>query len=126
MTRTKLSVPNVALLLLGVTVSLLDAFLSVMTAGFGADPVHDVKSAAMTVVILASLALLPSSLIAFWWSRIGVVVSWSIFRLCSLCVLIGGAWGGMVFLVLSFVQALITTSIDSRGEEHPNADVAPG
>lgn len=117
--------PNVALLLLGITVSLIDAFLAVMTAGFGADPVHDLQSAAMTVVILTSLALLPSSLIAFWRSKVYVVTSWSIFGLCTLCVLVG-AWGGMAFLVLAFIQALVATTIDSRSDEPPKTDKAPG
>jgi hypothetical protein len=126
MTRTKLSLPNVALLLLGIVISLIDAFLSVMTAGFGADPIHDLKSFAMQVVILASLALLPSSLIVFLWSRIGVVVSWSIVGLCSLCVPLGGAWAGILFLILAFVQSIIATAVDARSNELPNSDVALG
>jgi hypothetical protein len=125
MTRTKLSFPNIALLVLGVIISSVDAFLSAMTAGFGADPIHDVKSGAMVAVILVSLALLPSSIAAFWWSKIGAVTSWSIFGVCSVCVLLGGAWNGMVFMIIAFVQSLIATAVDSRSKELTKSDESP-
>jgi hypothetical protein len=96
-----------------------------MTAGFGADPVHDVSSAAMTAAILASLILLPSSLIAFLWSKIYVVTSWSISGLCVLSVLVG-ARGAMLLLVFAFIQALIASAIHSRSEEPSKLDGASG
>jgi hypothetical protein len=125
MTRTKLSLPNVALLLLGIIISGADAFLSVMTAGFGADPIHDTESLAMVVVLLASLALLPSFLIAFWWSGMGMVASWSIVGLCSLCMLIG-ARHGILFLILALIQSIIATTVDSRGKQPPESEEALG
>ena len=125
MNRTRLSFRNTALSLLGIVVSTIGAFLAVMTAGFGADPVHDVSSAAMVVILRASIALFPSALIGLWWSRIGVVTSWSIFVLCGLCALLGGAWHGMRFLIVPFVQSLIATTVDSKRNDFPKSDATP-
>jgi hypothetical protein len=42
------------------------------------------------------------------------------------CVLLGGARNGMAFLIIAFIQSLITTAVDSQSGELPKSDEAPG
>ena len=63
MIKTKYCPGNVALLLIGIVVALADGWLAAMTAAFGADPVHDLRSGTVTVVLGGSLAI---------WHSVGV------------------------------------------------------
>jgi hypothetical protein len=56
---------NIALLLVGAVVCLFTGFMAVMTAGFGADPVHDFRSGAILCDILATLLSVPFYLAMF-------------------------------------------------------------
>jgi hypothetical protein len=64
---------NIALLLVGAVVCLFTGFMAVMTAGFGADPVHDFRSGAILCDILATLLSVPFYLAMFRWCGVGNV-----------------------------------------------------
>ena len=114
MVRTKYCPRNVTLLLIGVVVALADGWLAVMTAGFGADPVHDWRSGAFMVVLCASLVVLPACLITFRWPTLGATVSWGVAALC--CLSIWSSPAVILFLILAAVEGLIATNIASRSE----------
>jgi hypothetical protein len=123
MVVTRYSAGNFALLLFGTVVALGDAWAAGMTMAFGADPVHDMRSGAVMIVLWASLALIPASLIAFRWPVVGAILSWSLAALCGLCV-----WSSpviLLFLILAVVEGLIATNIASRSEETPLMSVTP-
>ena len=114
MIKTKYCPGNVALLLIGIVVALADGWLAAMTAAFGADPVHDLRSGTVTLVLGGSLALIPASLITLRWPKLGAIISWSVVALCCLSV-----WASSVvilFLILAAVEGLNSTNIASRSE----------
>ncbi len=123
MVVTRYNAGNFTLLLTGIVVALGDAWLAVMTMAFGADPVHDARSGAVMIVLWASLALIPASLITFRWPKVGAILSWCLAGLCGLCV-----WASSVillFLILAVVEGVIATNIASRSEETPLMGVIP-
>lgn len=115
MVTTKYCPGNVALLLVAIVVALADGWLAAMTAGFGADPVHDLKSGAFMVVLWASLALLPASLITLIWPRVGAIISWSVVTLC--CLSFWASPAVILFLILAAIEGLIATSVALRSEK---------
>ncbi len=115
MVITKHCPGNVALLLIAIVVALADGWLAMMTAGFGADPVHDLKSGTFIVVLWASLALLPACLITLIWPKVGAIISWSVVALC--CLSFWASPAVILFLILAVIEGLIGTSIASRSEK---------
>ena len=123
MVTTRYCTANSVLLLIGIVVALADGWLAVMTAGFGANPVHDLKSGAVMGVLVASLVLLPACLITARWPSLGANISWSVVALCLLSV-----WASPVvilFLILAAIEGLIATSIVSRSEGTSPVSVIP-
>jgi hypothetical protein len=120
---TKYCPGNVALLLIGIVVALADGWLASMTSGFGADPVHDLRSGAIMVALVASLALLPACLITVRWPSLGANMSWSVAVLCCLSVWASSAV--ILFLILAVIEALIATNIASRSQRTSPIRVIP-
>ena len=79
---------NVALLFVGAVLCAVIALEAIMTAGFGADPVHDFKSAAILFDILAAILSIPFFLTMFRWCGIGSVGIWCAAGISLLCCLI--------------------------------------
>lgn len=123
MVTTKYSSVTFALLLAGIAVALLDGWLAAMTAGFGTDPVHDLKSGAFMVVLWASLAILAASIVTLRWAKLGAIISWSVVALC--CLSVWASPAVLLFLVLAGVQGLITTNIAARSERALSISVIP-
>jgi hypothetical protein len=112
--RTRYVGSNIALLLVGAVVCLATGFMAVMTAGFGADPVHDFKSAAIRCGILAALLSVPFYLATFRWCGVGSVGVWctALVSLVS-CLVTGMAGPTVLFTLLLALQGLICTGINS-------------
>src|SRR5260370_40514291 len=114
MVTTKYCAVNVALLVIGIAVALADGWLAVMTMAFGADPVHDLRSGMIAVVLWVSMVLLAACLITLKWPNLGAIISWSVVALC--CV---SAWASplvILFLILAAVEGTIAVNIASRSE----------
>jgi hypothetical protein len=123
MVTTKYCPVNVTSLLAGILISLLVGWLAVMTMAFGADPVHDFRSAVVMVALWASLALLPACLITFKWPTVGAIISWSVVGLSCLSV-----WASPVvilFLIGAGIEGLIANGIASRSEGASQTSVVP-
>ena len=123
MVTTAYSPGNFALQLMGIVVALVAGWVSMMTMAFGADPVHDLRTGAVMVVLWASFVLVPASLIAFRWPKVGAIISWGIVVLCCVCLWASSA----VFLVLipAAIEGLIATAIASRSEGTSPITVVP-
>jgi hypothetical protein len=122
MTHTRYSPANIILLVAGGLIALFNLFLTVMTAGFGADPVHDYKTFAASCVLVIALVSAPLYLIAFRWSGISSVGTWSVTLCCALITLVSGElehFSGL--LILLAIQSLILGAIHSGSKER-----APG
>jgi hypothetical protein len=120
---TKYCPANVALLLLGVVVALADVWLAVMTLAFGADPVHDLRSGMIAVVLWASMTTLAACLITLKLPNLGAIVSWSVVALCRLSV-----WASSVvilFMILAAVEGAIAVKIASRSERNLPITLVP-
>jgi hypothetical protein len=113
--RTKYSSFNFGLILLGVLVALADAWLAAMTSAFGADPVHDMKTGAIMLMLVASMVLIPASLITMRWPTIGAAMSSVIAVLCAACILLSPV--AILFLILAAVEAVIANTVKNRSEE---------
>ncbi len=115
MVTTRYSSGNVTLLLIGTLVAFADGWVSMMTMAFGADPVRNLKSGAVMVVLWASLVLVPASLVVtLRWPKPGAIISWSVVALSCLCI-----WGSpviLLFLILAAIEGLIAANIASRSE----------
>jgi hypothetical protein len=96
--KTRYVGSNIALLLVGAIVCLGTGFMAVMTAGFGADPVHDFKSAAILCDIFAALLSIPFYLVTFRWCGVGSVGAWctALVSLIS-CLVVGMAGPTVLF-----------------------------
>ena len=105
---------NIALLLVGAVVCLATGFMAVMTAGFGADPVHDFTSGAIYCDILAALLSVPFYLAMFRWCGVGSAGVWctAMFSLL-VCLVTGMAGPTVLFTLLLVLQGLICTGIKS-------------
>jgi hypothetical protein len=117
MTITRYSSINVVLLIAGALVCLFTVFLLIMTAGFGADPIHDYRSFAIVSLLCVGLLSVPAYLVTLRWPRIGSIAMWGI---ASCCLLIATA-GGVIFhflglMVLLLVEALICSAVKSGSE----------
>ena len=115
--HTRYVASSVALLLGGTLVCLATCLMAVMTAGFGADPVHDFRSGAIVCVIFAALLATPFYLAMFRWCRIGCVGVWCMAALSLLLALVTGMAGPtMAFAILLGLQGLICSGIVSISE----------
>jgi hypothetical protein len=122
LTRTRYSVTNVILLLAGSILCLLNTFLFVMSAGFGADPIHDLKTAAAQGLIMAGLLGGPAFLLMFRWCGIGSKAVWCVAASCTLIALIGGVlWHMLGLLILLLIEALISGAINAGSETVPES-----
>lgn len=115
MVTTRYSPINFGLVLLGVLLAFADAWIAEMTTAFGADPVHDFKSGAIMVMLIASIAILPVSLITLRWPTLSGVAAWIIAVLCAACVPFTSV--AILFLILAVVEAMIATTVKNRSEE---------
>jgi hypothetical protein len=114
LTHTRYSLPNTILLLAGGLISLFNTFALVMTAGFGADPVHDFRSLAVESLIVVGLLNCLFFLIMLRWCRIGSIGMWCIVICSSLLALAAGVLFKLfVFLVLLMIEALICSAVDA-------------
>lgn len=123
MIATKYCMGNIALLLVGLAIAIANEWAAAMTAGFGAERVHDLRSGAIMVVLMASLMLLPAFLITVRWPGLGANVCWSIAGICCLCI-----WASplfILFLILAAVDGLISVKIASRSERIAPLRVTP-
>jgi len=112
---TKYSPRNIALLLVGIAVALADGWVAAMTAGLGAEPVHDMRSGAIMAVLGASLLIVPAWLITLRWPSVAANIAWGVAALCCLSV-----WATplvLLFLILAVVEGLIAANVASRSEE---------
>jgi DMSO/TMAO reductase YedYZ heme-binding membrane subunit len=117
-TITRYSSVNIILLVAGALVCLFTNFLLIMTAGFGADPVHDYRSFAIVCLLCVGLLSAPSYLLTLRWSRIGSIAMWSVALSCSFIALAGGVilhFLGLVVLLL--VEGLICGAINSGSQD---------
>lgn len=118
MTITRYSSINVVLLIAGALVCVFTVFLLIMTAGFGADPVHDYRSFVIVSLLCVGLLSAPAYLLMLRWSNIGSIAMWSVASCCLLIAIVGGIvfhFLGMVVLLL--VEALICSAINSGSEK---------
>jgi hypothetical protein len=106
---------NIGLALLGVLLAVADAWLAAMTGGFGADPVHDVKGGAVMVMLMASMTLLPASLITLRWPSVSTPTCWIIAGVCGVSFLFTSV--AILFGILAVLEALIATTVKTRSEE---------
>jgi hypothetical protein len=88
MTHTRYSATKIILLVAGALIALFNTFLVVMTAGFGADPVHDFRSFAAACLLDLALLSAPLYLIALRWSGVSCVGTWGV--TCALITLVSG------------------------------------
>jgi hypothetical protein len=121
METTRYTATNVSLM---VAAGLLIAFLSVMTAGFGADPAHDFVSTCIVVLLVVSLLSVPAYLAMFRWCLVASISMWCITGLCLLLALLSGLAGpslALFFLMAldaSLFQAIVSNS-HRRSQLHP-------
>jgi DMSO/TMAO reductase YedYZ heme-binding membrane subunit len=122
MTYTQFSAGNVALLILGGIICCVSVFFSVMTGGFGADPVNDFSSLAFATYLFLSLLLVPIYLLMFRWCRVGAVAMWCLFSGCAIILFAGFFFERIAFLIPLFIEALIFEGINSRSCTEPNLE----
>jgi predicted membrane channel-forming protein YqfA (hemolysin III family) len=122
MTHTRYSPGNVALLVIGALIGCISVFMSIMTAGFGADPVHDFSSFAFVAFLVLSFLLVPVYLIMFRWCSVGAIAMWCLLVGCLVVLVAGFGFKRIGLLVLLFIEALIFEAINSRSraESSPN------
>jgi hypothetical protein len=130
MTHTRYSPANIILLVAGGLIAIFNLFLTVMTAGFGADPVHDFKTFAASCVLVIALAAAPFYLIAFRWSGISTVGTWSVTLCCALITLVSGElthFSGLLILltIQSLIMGAINSSSKNRTPEHRDVSERP-
>lgn len=120
--RTRYGRSSISLLIVGGVCCLITLFMAVMTAGFGADPVRDFKSAAITCDILLAILSASFYLAMFKWCGVGSVAMWSTALLSLVCCLASGLAGPtMLFTILLALQALICTGINSASTDRISA-----
>ena len=67
------------------------------------------------MMLVASLALLPASLITFRWPTIGTAISCIIAVLCAACILFSTV--AILFLIAAVVEGVIANTVKNRSEE---------
>jgi hypothetical protein len=117
---TRYSTANIVLMIAEALLCVFTSFLLIMTAGFGADPVHDFRSFAIVCMLCVGLLSCPSFLLAIRWSRLGSTAMWCV----AICTLLIAVLGGVIqhflgLVILLFIQALICGAINagSRGRQ---------
>jgi hypothetical protein len=106
--RTRYIGSNIGLLIAGALVCLATGFMAVMTAGFGTDPVHDFRSAAVVCDLLVVILSIPFYLAMFRWCGIGMFGVWcAAFVSLGTCLVSGMAGFTVFFTLLLGVQGLI-------------------
>lgn len=118
MTITRYTSTNIILLIAGALVCLFTVFLLIMTAGFGADPVHDFRSLAIVSFLCIGLLSIPAYLITMRWPKIGADAMWCVVVSCAVILAVGGVILHFLGLtVLLLVEALICSAIKSGSEK---------
>jgi hypothetical protein len=118
MTITRYSSTNIVLLIAGALVCLFTIFLLIMTAGFGADPVHDYRSFAIVSLLCVGLLCAPAYLLTLRWPKIGSLTMWGVALSCLLIAMAGGIIFHFLGLsVLLLVEALICSAVNSESEK---------
>jgi hypothetical protein len=99
-------------------------FLTVMTASFAADPVHDFRSLATMCFLYVALSSVVIFLLMFRWSGIGSAAMWSATACCLLVGLFGGVLPHLLgVLLLMLIEALICQAISSGSRDDGNSSV---
>ena len=120
--RTRYVGVTIALLAFGALVCLATGFMAVMTAGFGADPVHDFKSAAVVCALLAALLSIPFYLAMFRWCAIGTTGVWCAASVSLVSCLLTGMTGPTVFFTLLLgIQGLLCYGVYSVSTKSESA-----
>ncbi len=114
MLTAKYSAGNVVLLLLAAVVAFGCGWVSVMTMAFRADPVHDLRSGVVMVVLWLAFVLVPASAIAAKWTRLGATICWSAMALR--CISVWASPAVLLVLIPAAMEGLITTAIASRSQ----------
>jgi hypothetical protein len=97
--------------------------MAVMTAGFGADPVHDLKSAAVVCALLAALLSTPFYLAMFRWCGLGMIgVCCAALVSLSSCLATGMTGPTVLITLLLGLQALICYGIYSASTESDSGE----
>jgi hypothetical protein len=118
LTHTRYVGSTIALLFVGTLVCAFILFMGVMTAGFGADPVHDFRSGAILCDLLAALLSVPAFLAMFRWCGVGSIGVYCIAAFSTLIFLVTGMAGPTgLFTILLFLQSLICWGITSTSEK---------
>ena len=117
MIHTRYTPTNIVLLVLGVGLEGWILFMTIMTAGFGTDPIHDLRSGAIVVCLLLSLSSAGAFLAMFRWCNVGSTAMWAIAAACF----IAGLFGSVMFAVFLFPQALICQGISEISERGTSA-----
>ena len=114
LTHTRYVGVNIVLLIVGALVCLATGFMAVMTAGFGADSVHDFESAVVVCDLVAALISIPLYLIMFRWCGIGTTGMWCAATVSLVSCLVTGMAGPTVFFTLLLgLQGLICRGVYS-------------
>jgi hypothetical protein len=117
MTHTRYSRPNIVLLVAGALVCVFIAFLTIGTAGFATDPVHDFRSLAAVCLLYLAISAVPLYLVMFRWSSVGSIGMWCITLSYLLLALVAGILPHLMgLLVLLAIEALICEAIKSNSQ----------
>jgi hypothetical protein len=117
--RTRYNGTNIALLFASGVLCAFILFMTVMTAGFGADPVHDFKTGVIACTLYVSLLSVPSYLLMFGWSGIGSIAMWSVTALSFVLSLLAGFSSPcLAFVVFLAIQSALLQAIHARSERH--------
>jgi Na+/melibiose symporter-like transporter len=119
----KYSSGNLFLLFIAIVVAFCGGWVSMMTMAFGADPVHDLKSGVVMVVLWIALVLIPASAVTARWPKLGAIICWSVVALCFASIWASGAV--LLVLIPAAIEGLIATTIASRSEEHLPPSIIP-
>jgi hypothetical protein len=123
MRHTQFTHSNVALLIAGLIVSVINLFIVVMTGAFATDPVHDLRSFVTAAFVSVSLLIAPIYLIMLRCCGIGAIAMWRLVGGCCLFALLAGIFFELFVLEgLLVIQALIFGAINSRSRT-PTVDL---
>jgi hypothetical protein len=123
MLTMKYSSGNLFLLVIAIVVAFGGGWVSVMTVAFGADPVHNLKSGVVMVVLWIALVLVPASAITARWPKLGAIICWSVVALC--CASVWASPAVLLVLIPAAIEGLIATTIASRSEETLPSTIIP-
>lgn len=115
--RTRYSGANIALLCIGVPLSVLSTLFTSLSSGFGMDVLPGLRGYfAMGAMCLAMLVL-PVFLLALRWSSVAALILWWLTGVVLVLMLLGGIGYLWSVVVLIAILAGIASSINSRSQE---------